>query len=625
MSDALMWPTYAHPSDLDPVEAVPLSDRGLPETTYEALVRAARLWPDRVAVSVMPDAEHWRETSDRTYTQLLADVHRTANLMLRLGATRNTAIALLSPNCDDLLTATLAAELAGIAAPINGDLVGDHVRRLLELSGARILMCAAPELDARAWNTAVELDAEGALDAVVVLRPTGRQIEAPALRYAQTHVMGAEEDLTTAVFDGVPPVASDLAALFHTGGTTGVPKLAAHTHANQVIDAWMVAVYSGGDPEAAVFAGLPLFHVNALIVTTIAPLLRGQRGVWAGPLGYRDLHLYANYWKIVEHHGIGAMSGVPTVYAVLATCPVDADISTLRNVAVGAAPLPPSVAASFLAATGVHLAQGYGLTEATCATSRSFPDAPRPGTVGQRMPYQRVKAVRVEDDGTWTDLVAGQPGLLVISGPTVFAGYVTGRTGTGYVLDPLGKVVDGWLDTGDLGIVDEDGYIRLTGREKDLVIRGGHNIDPATVEDALLTHPEVTAAGVVGEPDLHAGEVPVGFVTLAPGATTTSEELVQWASDRVTERAAAPRRVTVVDAIPVTAVGKPFKPALRTRATHHALADALASLVPVESITVDLVDGEVAARVVVPDVATEKLVSATLSGFSVNWVIEVGS
>lgn len=623
MSDALMWPAYADPSDLAQVEAVPLDQRGLPATTYETLVRAANLWPDRVAVSVMPDAEHWLATSDRTYTELLADVHRTANLLLRLGATRHTAIALLSPNCDDLLTATLAAELAGIAAPINGDLAGDHVRRLLELSGARILMCAAPELDGRAWSTAVELDAEGALDAVVVLRPTGRQIEPPSLHRARTHVMCADGDAESATFNGTPPAASDLAALFHTGGTTGVPKLAAHTHANQVIDAWMVAVYSGDDPEAAVFAGLPLFHVNALIVTTIAPLLRGQRGVWAGPLGYRDLHLYANFWKIVEHHGIGAMSGVPTVYAVLATCPVDADISTLRNVAVGAAPLPPSVASSFFAATGVHLAQGYGLTEATCATSRSFPDAPRPGTVGQRMPYQRVKSVRVENDGSWTDLPAGQPGLLAISGPTVFAGYVTGRDAGGYVLDPLGKVVDGWLDTGDLGVVEADGYIRLTGRAKDLVIRGGHNIDPATVEDVLLAHPDVTAAGVVGEPDLHAGEVPVGFVTLTPGARTTSEELVQWASERVTERAAAPRRVTVVDAIPVTAVGKPFKPALRTKATRHALVDALAPVVPAESIMVDLVDGEVLARVVVADVESEKLVAATLSGFSVNWVTEV--
>ena len=165
--------------------------------------------------------------------------------------------------------------------------------------------------------------------------------------------------------------------------------------------------------------------------------------------------------------------------------------------------------------------------------------------------------------------------MLAISGPTVFPGYVVDRGPDGPVLDGLGKLRDGWLDTGDLARVDDDGFVHLAGRAKDLIIRGGHNIDPAVIENALLAHPAVTAAQAVGRPDVHAGEVPVAFVTLAPGADTTPEELRAWAADHVPEQAAAPKAVTVLDALPVTHVGKPFKPALRAEATREAVAEAL--------------------------------------------------
>ena len=142
--------------------------------------------------------------------------------------------------------------------------------------------------------------------------------------------------------------------------------------------------------------------------------------------------------------------------------------------------------------------------------------------------------------GTWKEVPAGKTGVLAISGPAVFAGYVTGRNEHGHVLDGLGKLADGWLDTGDLARIDPDGFVYLAGRAKDLIIRGGHNIDPAVVEDALLAHPQVTAAGAVGRPDAHAGEVPVAYVTLASGAAVTEDELHAWAAARVTERAAIP-------------------------------------------------------------------------------------
>ena len=394
-------------------------------------------------------------------------------------------------------------------------------------------------------------------------------------------------------FVGEPPAATDLAALFHTGGTTGTPKLAAHTHANEVSDAWMIAVTSLLHEDAVVFAALPLFHVNALLVTVLAPLFRGLQVIWAGPQGYRDQALYPHFWKLVERYRVTTMSAVPTVYSVLAGQPVDADISSLRFAVVGASPLPQAVRDGFESATGIRLVEGYGLTEATCVSALSFPHHPRAGSVGQRLPYQHVRAVQISADGEWVELPAGQVGVLAISGPSVFPGYVTGRTPDGPVLDGLGKLREGWLDTGDLARVDPDGFIHLAGRAKDLIIRGGHNIDPAVIENVLLAHPAVTAAQAVGRPDPHAGEVPVAFVTLAPGANATGEDLRAWAAEHVPEQAAAPKAVTVLDALPLTLVGKPFKPALRAQATREAVADALRDIPSVTGVRAAVEDGAV--------------------------------
>jgi fatty-acyl-CoA synthase len=625
MNTDILWPDYDGPADVTRIEKTPLVERGLPASTAELVTRAALQWPDDVAVSVLPGTENWTNPSQRTFAELSTDVHRAANLLHALGVDRTTCVAIMSPNCADLLTATLAAQLAGIAMPVNGALAGSHVRRLLELTGARTLLCASPELDQAGWGTVLELDAEGLLDTVLLLRPTGRQtIAVPGSLSARTLVMAdAAADHPADHFAGTAPVADDLAAVFHTGGTTGTPKLAAHTHANEVADAWMIAADSGNMSGAAVFAALPLFHVNALLVTVLAPLFRGQPVVWAGPLGYRDQSLFPNFWKIVEHYRITSMVGVPTVYAVLSQVPVDADISSLRLAVVGASPLAPSVRTVFAARTGLDLLDAYGLTEATCATTRSFPDSARPGTVGQRMPYQRVKAVRTGADGTWTEQPPGETGILVISGPTVFPGYVVGCGADGLALDPLGKVIDGWLNTGDLARIDDDGFVHLAGREKDLIIRGGHNIDPTAIEDALLAHPGVAAAAVVGEPDVHAGEVPVAFVTLHPGAATTAEEVRDWAAMHVQERAAAPRRVTVVDALPMTDVGKPFKPTLRAAAVQHAVAEALDGAVAPVDVAAAPADGVVKVTVRVATPHDQKLVSEIMSRFSLDWTCVV--
>jgi fatty-acyl-CoA synthase len=627
MMGDLLWPTYDGPGDLAAIESIPLTDRGLPGTTYELLVRASGLWPDRVAVSVLPDGGLWEHPVERTYAELLRDVHRYANVLHTLGVRRTDAVALLAPNCDELVTATLAAQLAGIAAPINGGLSSEHIAELLRRSGARVLVAAGPDLAPDVWESARSLAVRAGIEALLALGPTGagpaeaelHPIDGVRVGHLSSLAAGRPHD----GFTGEPPAPADVAAVFHTGGTTGLPKLAAHTHANEVTDAWMIAANGLLHDDAVVFAALPLFHVNALLVTVLAPLLRGLHVIWAGPLGYRDQALFSHFWKLVERYAVTTMSAVPTVYSVLAGCPVDADISSLRFAVVGASPLPQAVRARFESATGIRLVEGYGLTEATCVSALSFPLHPRPGSVGQRLPYQQVKAVRVADDGAWVDLPPGQVGVLAISGPTVFPGYVTEWTPDGRVLDGLGKLHDGWLDTGDLAWVDPDGFIHLAGRAKDLIIRGGHNIDPAVIENVLLAHPAVTAVQAVGRPDLHAGEVPVAFVTVASVANPTPEELRAWAAERVPEQAAAPKTVTVLDALPVTPVGKHFKPALRAEATREAVADALRDIASVTGIRGAIEDGAVVAVVTLARGADQTPVRETLDRFAITWRLEL--
>ncbi|WP_052852172.1 acyl-CoA synthetase [Streptomyces avicenniae] len=618
--DALLWPeSYARPADLAAIEAVPLSARGLPPSTYAALDRAARLWPDRTALTVLPSAEAWRDGSAWTFARLRGAVHRIAQVFHAHGARRTTPIGLLSPNTELLPAALLAAQAIGIAAPVNPRLPAAQVAALLGLPGTRVLVAAGPELDAEVWETAREVAALLRLDALFALRPTGATGAGPALTGPEGTAVAYLDEAAHGRPDALPappPDASDLAAVFHTGGTTGAPRLAAHTHANEVVNAWSVAADTLLDEDGVLFAGLPLFHVNALVVTLLGPLLRGQHVVWTGPLGYREPSLYAEIWRIVEHFRVATLSSVPTVYAILAQCPVDADIGSLRFAVVGAAPLPPAVRAAFTAHTGVELCEGYGLTEATCATARSFTgDGYRAGAVGQRLPYQRVRALAAGEDGG--------PGVLAVQGPAVFPGYVTGHGPGGPLLDPGEAVRDGWLVTGDLARVDGDGFVHLAGRARDVIIRGGHNLDPAVIEDALLTHPDVTGASAVGRPDAHAGEVPVAYVTLVPGAAVTPDGLAAHARAALGEGAAVPAGVTVLDALPLTDVGKPTKVPLRLLALRDAVLAELADTgfpVPAEQVVCAPDGGRLTATVPrPPSDATADRVRAALDRHTFAW------
>jgi fatty-acyl-CoA synthase len=558
-----------------------------PESTYQLLLDAARAWPDGIATQWIPDPSDHIRCLNWTYAELAGLVTRIANALTSLGVRRGDAVTLAGANTSMLYAATLAAQAVGIAAPVNPALSAERIAELIRRTGSRILVAAGPEIDPRLWARLLGVARQAGMTAVLALRRDDAHGLPPVLGTAGDGGPDGHP-LTVAYLDemiaGQPadhlagadmPGADDLAAFVHTGGTTGAPKVAAQTHANQLACGQGIAFCSGLAPGEGVLGGLPLFHVNALIVTGIAPMFGGARVVWPGPAGYRDKALYTRFWQIIERYRIAAMSAVPTVYATLSQVPVDADIAALRMPIVGASPLPASVREDFAAHTGRRLLEGYGLTEATCATTWTRPGEERPGSVGRVLPGQQVKAVRIGADGSWADCGPGETGVLVIGGPAVFAGYVTDPALGGPRVSRDGIVRDGWLDTGDLGQVDAGGFVYLTGRAKDLIIRGGHNIDPKVIEEALLAHPAVAAAVAVGRPDRHSGEVPVTYVVPAGPGPFDEAALLAWAGTAIGEAAARPKRIYPVDAIPVTEVGKPFKPALAADAAVRVVGGAL--------------------------------------------------
>lgn len=570
------FPAVDTASKLREVEAVPFAERVIPRTTWSILERAAQQHPNELANIWVPDPAQPEQRITYTFSELLQAATRYANLFTELGVGRNDAVALLTPNLSRFLPAMLGAQAVGIVAPINPTFDGERIATLLHTTGTKVIIAAGPEFGEDRWKALTSQVHRVGVTAVLALRPDNAVGEGPDLGTAPgvtlNYLDDAAAESSPHQLSVAPPQPESIASFFHTGGTTGAPKVAAHTHENEAFVAWNIVTAANLSGADRILAGLPLFHVNGVMVTGLSPILAGTPSVWPGPLGWRDPALLRNLWRLVEEFGITTMSAVPTVYTQLAMLPVDADISTLRTPVVGAASLPKSVGRKFAEHTGIQLQEGYGLTEAVCASSFTVHGNGKPGSVGQRLPYQQMVAAAIDETGAATHLPAGELGEILISGPAVFAGYVQ-RTPEGFTLD-RSSVVDGWLRTGDLGYVDADERVWITGRSKDLIIRGGHNIDPSVIEEALLTHPNVTSAAAIGRPDQHSGEVPIAYVTV--NEQYGGEDLVAWAAQHIDEPAARPQTVEVLADLPLTIIGKPFKPELRARAIASLLSARLA-------------------------------------------------
>jgi len=255
----------------------------------------------------------------------------------------------------------------------------------------------------------------------------------------------------------------------------------------------------------------------------------------------------------------------------------------------GSTAMPAGVGRAIEDMIGVRVLMSYGATEFTQNVSQAPRDGdPRYGSAGLRLPYTRVKAVRLDAAGEiLRDCDVDEIGTVVVKGPSVTPGYLDARYDEGLFTR------DGWIKNGDLGRIDADGFLWITGRAKDVIIRGGHNIDPLVIEETLQQHPDVLLAAAVGKPDAYAGELPMAYVQLVKDATATPDELSRFVLDAIPERAAAPKEIVILDRMPLTDVGKPAKPQLRRDAARRALRGALADAVGA-GVDVDVVADETA-------------------------------
>ncbi len=557
--------------DIEEIEKTPLEEQFTEKNTYELLCRGSEIDPDKIALSFLMNGDLYDQPVQITYRELIGKIRQAANLFHRLGVGPDDVVTYLLPNMPQTHYVLWGAEVAGIVNPINPLLEPGTIRDICTAAGTKVLVALADMPGSDIWKKADAVRKEiPTLEKVVrVMGPTD---EAEGI-YGLEEEM-AKEPADTLTFDReIGP--DDISSLYHTGGTTGTPKLARRTHYNEVYMAWAIGIMGGIDRDENTLCGLPLFHVNATTVTGLAPFSAGAHVVLLSPVGYRDLSIIKNFFHIVERYRAATFSCVPTVLSVLLEVPVgDKDISSLRYVVCGAAPLSVELFRRYEAHSGMKVLEGYGLTEGACASVINPRDGERKvGSVGLRMPYQDVKIAILDEEGVYQrDAQPGEIGVVAIRGPNVFKGYVEESHNKGVWIQ------DEWLNTGDLGRMDEDSYVWLTGRKKELIIRGGHNIDPAAIEEPLYQMGAVSMVAAVGRPDAHAGEVPVAYVQIKEGASATPEEVMAYAKEHIGERAAVPKEVVILDEIPLTPVGKIFKPALRWDATRRMYAEEMEAL-----------------------------------------------
>jgi fatty-acyl-CoA synthase len=548
-------------------EAALTLEQRLPErSVLDVFIGAAARQPERTAITMLMSGAPDEQPRRVNYAQLLGMVRRSANLFHSVGGLR-PGVAYMLPSLIETHATLWGAETAGYAVPINFLLQVEHIAALLEASGARILVALGPHPVLDIWQKALQLRERVPGLTLIRVAPPGTPAEEGVIDF---HAALAAQPQDHLVFDE-PGRDDDVAAYFHTGGTTGTPKLVTHTHRGQLSAAFGGAAIGGYRADDVLTGTFPLFHVAGTIACGLAAFLAGMEVVVMSPGGLRTPAMVQGFWRLVAQYKATLVGGVPTSMGAVLEVPLDgADISAVRAGITGAALLPPAVGERFRQVTGRTLYEVYGMTEASGLIAYDpFAGAGGPGSVGWALPYTQVEVRRFGADGHLGEVCAsGEVGVISVRGAHVSPGYRNPEHNTGIF-------ENGMLNTGDLGYTDEQGRLYIAGRTKDLIIRSGHNIDPVMIENAMTEHPAVAVAAAVGMPDAYAGELPVCFVTLRPGAHVTDAELHAHAQERIGERPAWPKHFHIVDAIPVTSVGKIFKPELRCDAAARMLRQLL--------------------------------------------------
>lgn len=565
------YPDFADPGAVAEFEQIPYDERIAVPSTYEALRVGASLNPDRPAIHFLASGEPEEEAPTLTYRQFMGRVTQTANLLHDMGVGAGDVVSFMLPLLPQSYMVLFGAEAAGIVNPVNPLLEVGQIAEILKAAGTKVLVTLAPLPGTELWAKSQQVRklVPGLKTVLQVLGPGDEQdgvypFDGLLDKYPADRLIG-----------GRRIEAGEMAAYFHTGGTTGLPKLVRHTHRNQVSQAWGVTLLLRCEPQSAILCGLPLFHVGGALTQGLAPLAAGQQLVILTPSGYRNPTVIRNYWRLVERYRAAIVGAVPTVLAAVLNAPREGvDLSSIRYASGGGSAIPVEVAKAIQDITRTRVLEVYGMTETSSVHTISYPAREvRLGSVGHPLPYARVRVVKLDGEGRYErDCAVDEIGVVAMSGPGVFAGYVNDAHNRSAWVEP------GWVNSGDLGRLDADGYLWITGRAKDVIIRGGHNIDPLPIEEILYQHPAVELAAVVGQPDSYAGEIPVAYVQLKPGATAEPGELLQFVKTRTPERAATPVSLYTINPMPLTLVGKVFKPELRWDAARRVFSDLVAPL-----------------------------------------------
>jgi len=558
-------------ADIENIEKVPLSERVKEKSTYELIEKGTSLNPESVAISFLKDGDSFDQPLQITHKQLMIKIRQTANMLHDLGVGPDDVVTYLLPNLPQTHYVLWGAEAVGIINPINPMLEPATIKDICNSAKTKVLVALGDLPGSDIWQKVEKIRKE-IPSLKYVLKVMGKDEKAKG-------IFGFEEKLEQypgdrLIFERtIDP--DDIASIYHTGGTTGRPKLARRTHYNEIVVAWDLMVGTELQPGDTVMVGLPLFHCNGTCVTGLMPFAVGGHVVMLSAAGYREPSIMKNFYKIVEHFRPVFFSCVPTILSLLLDIPIKgADISSLKYLICGAAPLSVELFNRFENHTGMKIIEGYGLTESAVASAINPKDGERKvGSIGIRLPYQEMMiAILDENSQLIRKANINEIGVVCIKGPCIFKGYVEEIHNKGIWLG------DGWFNTGDLGRQDQDGFFFLTGRKKELIIRGGHNIDPAIIEEQLYQIPEVKMAAAVGRPDAHSGEIPLAYVEVSDGSELTGKDLLEIVKTRIGERAAIPKEILIIDQIPLTAVGKIFKPALRWDATQRVYEKELAAL-----------------------------------------------
>jgi len=566
------YPTFATGDDVRAFEQVPYSDRIAAQSTYDAIRLAATRYPDAPALQFLANADPADQPAVITYRDFVARVTQAANMFHALGVGPGDVVSFLLPLSPEAFITLFGAEAAGIANPVNPLLEPHQIAEILEAASTSVLVTLGPVPGTDIWQKVEKVRGQlKHLKAVVTVH--GPSDPANGV-YSFSELINQQP--SDHFVSGRKISAQEVAAYFHTGGTTGTPKLVRHTHANQVYQAWGCNLMLKSQPGKNLLFGMPLFHVGGSLTQVLTTLTAGGCLVVLSPAGWRNPNSIKNLWRLIERFKPETFSSVPTVLAAaLSVPPGDADISSLRFAAAGGSAIPVAVGKAIQDKFKLPVLEVYGMTETSSVHTIAYSDRPiRLGSAGLPLPYSRVRVVKLDGEGRLArDCATDEIGVVIMGGPGVFDGYLN-------EIHNEGAFVDGnWVNSGDLGRLDADGYLWITGRAKDLVIRGGHNIDPGPIEDIMFQHPSVGFAAVVGQPDAYAGELPVGFVQLKPGAHVEPGELESWVRERTPERAAVPVQIIPIDPMPLTGVGKVFKPQLRWRAAKRVFTGMLTPLV----------------------------------------------